>query len=149
MRAVLQRVTSASVHVDGESVGKIERGLLVLLGVGQSDAVGDADWMAAKIAGLRIFEDDQRKMNLSVQDIAGEILLVSQFTLYGDCRKGRRPSFQSAADPEIARALVDHVGKKLRDLGLNVEEGVFAADMDVSLRNDGPVTMLLDSEKQF
>lgn len=149
MRAVLQRVTSASVHVDGNNVGAIESGLLVLLGVGKRDTTADAGWMAAKIAGLRIFEDDDRKMNLSVQDIAGEILLVSQFTLYGDCRKGRRPGFQSAADPEIARALVGSVGEKLREMGLTVEEGVFAADMDVALRNDGPVTMLLDSEKQF
>jgi D-tyrosyl-tRNA(Tyr) deacylase len=149
MRAVIQRVTSASVSVDDETTGAIQQGLLVLLGSGEGDSADDVDWMSNKIAGLRIFEDDDGKMNLSVSDIEGEVLLVPQFTLYGDCRKGRRPSFVGAADPDIAEQLVEEVSAKLRAAGLHVEEGVFGAEMEVSLLNDGPVTILLDSEKQF
>jgi D-tyrosyl-tRNA(Tyr) deacylase len=149
MRAVIQRVTSASVTVDDDTTGAIQQGLLVLLGSGEGDSSEDVDWMSNKIAGLRIFEDDDGKMNLSVSDIEGEVLLVPQFTLYGDCRKGRRPSFTGAADPEIAEQLVEDVAAKLRAAGLHVEEGVFGAEMEVSLLNDGPVTILLDSEKQF
>jgi D-tyrosyl-tRNA(Tyr) deacylase len=149
MRAVIQRVTSASVTVDDDTTGAIQQGLLVLLGSGEGDSADDVDWMSNKIAGLRIFEDDDGKMNLSVSDIEGEVLIVPQFTLYGDCRKGRRPSFVGAADPDIAEQLVEEVSEKLRSAGLHVEEGVFGAEMEVSLLNDGPVTILLDSEKQF
>src|SRR3954464_11824751 len=149
MRAVVQRVSRASVTVDGEIVGKIERGLLVLLGVTHADTEAAADYLAEKIAGLRIFEDDAGKMNLSLMDVGGAILAVSQFTLYGDARKGKRPSFDDAARPERARKLYEHFVERIRALGLRCETGVFQAMMQVELVNDGPVTILLDSEKNF
>ena len=149
MRAVIQRVSSAKVLVGGEVVSSISRGLLVLLGVAEDDAETDARYLADKTAYLRIFEDDQGKMNLSVSDIGGEILVVSQFTLYGDCRKGRRPSFTSAARPPKAEALYEAYVSTLADMDLNPKTGVFQAFMDVELVNDGPVTILLDSRKTF
>ncbi len=149
MRAVIQRVTEASVTVNGNVVGRIQRGFLVLLGVAEIDTAEDASWISAKIAGLRVFEDGEGKMNLSLAEIGGAILLVSQFTLYGDCRKGRRPSFVEAARPEKANALYESVAAELRGLGLPVETGTFQAHMDVRLLNDGPVTLLLDSQKAF
>ncbi|TWT31944.1 D-aminoacyl-tRNA deacylase [Blastopirellula retiformator] len=149
MRAVVQRVSSASVRVDGEVVGQIERGLLVLLGVEPEDGAADVAYIADKTANLRIFEDDAGKMNLSVVDIGGAVLAVSQFTLLGDCRKGRRPGFTGAAPPELANALYEEYVAAVRNLGLPVETGIFRADMKVSLINDGPVTLLLDSGKKF
>jgi D-tyrosyl-tRNA(Tyr) deacylase len=147
VRAVVQRVSSARVEVEGEVTGSIDRGLLVLLGVGQGDTEKQAQWLAEKIAGLRIFEDDAGKMNLSVQDIGGSVLVVSQFTLYGDCRKGRRPSFTEAAAPDLADRLYQFLVSHLRALGIPVETGVFQAKMKVHLVNDGPVTILLDTEQ--
>jgi D-aminoacyl-tRNA deacylase len=149
LRSVVQRVTRASVRVEGETVGKIETGLLVLFGVGEKDSLSDLDWMVDKIVGLRIFEDSEGKMNHSVQDIDGEILMVSQFTLYGDCRKGKRPSFSTAAPPEAARDLFEQAVKKIKEYGIHVETGIFQAEMQVELVNHGPVTLLLDSEKKF
>ncbi|UUO08268.1 D-aminoacyl-tRNA deacylase [Blastopirellula sp. J2-11] len=149
MRAVVQRVASASVRVDGEIVGAIQQGLLVLLGVEPQDISADVAYMADKTANLRIFEDDAGKMNLSVMDIGGAVLAVSQFTLLGDCRKGRRPAFTGAAPPELANVLYEEYVAAVRQLGLPVETGVFRAQMEVSLLNDGPVTLLLDSRKQF
>jgi D-tyrosyl-tRNA(Tyr) deacylase len=147
VRAVVQRVSSARVEVEGEVTGSIDRGLLVLLGVGQGDTEKQAQWLADKIAGLRIFEDDAGKMNLSVQDIGGSVLVVSQFTLYGDCRKGRRPSFTEAAPPDLADRLYQAFVSHLRSLGIPAETGVFQAKMKVHLVNDGPVTILLDTEQ--
>lgn len=149
LRSVVQRVTRASVRVEGETVGKIGAGLLILFGVGENDAPSDLEWMVEKIVGLRIFEDDEGKMNRSVQDSSGEILMVSQFTLYGDCRKGKRPSFSTAAPPEQAKVLFEQAVEKVRAYGIRVETGVFQADMQVELVNDGPVTLLIDSEKKF
>lgn len=149
MRSVVQRVKKASVKVGDETVGRIGSGLLVLLGVGAGDGDADIAWMAEKLIGLRIFEDNEGKMNLSITDVGGDILLVSQFTLYGDCRKGKRPSFSSAAPPERARPIFERVGAEIRQRGLKVETGVFQAEMEVELVNDGPVTILLDSEKKF
>ena len=149
MRAVVQRVSRASVKVEGKSTGEIALGLLVLLGVGQEDAEKDADYLAEKIAGLRIFEDDAGKMNLSVMDVSGAVLAVSQFTLFGDVRRGKRPSFDAAARPERARELYDYFVERVRSLGLRCETGRFQAMMQVELINDGPVTILLDSRKQF
>jgi D-aminoacyl-tRNA deacylase len=149
MRAVLQRVTRAQVQVAGETVGAIGPGLLVLLGVGQGDDKADARYLADKTAGLRIFEDDKGKMNRSVSEAGGSVLVVSQFTLYGDCRKGRRPGFSAAAPPELANALYLQYVARLRQLGLTVATGVFQAEMAVELVNDGPVTLLLDSGKEF
>ena len=145
MRAVVQRVSSARVEVDGEVTGAIGRGLLVLLGVGQGDTDKQAAWLAEKIAGLRIFEDADGKMNLSVQDIGGSVLVVSQFTLYGDCRKGRRPSFTEAAPPDVADRLYQVFVSHLRALGVPVETGVFQAHMDVHLVNEGPVTIIVET----
>lgn len=145
MRAVVQRVSSARVEVEGQVTGAIGRGLLVLLGVGQADSEKDAAWLAEKIAGLRIFEDDAGKMNLSVQDIAGSVLIVSQFTLFGDCRRGRRPSFTEAAPPDLADRLYQDFCARLRAGGLPVETGVFQAHMDVYLVNDGPVTIWIET----
>ncbi|WP_206812610.1 D-aminoacyl-tRNA deacylase [Paradesulfitobacterium ferrireducens] len=149
MRSVVQRVKKAAVRVDGEVVGQIRSGFLVLLGVGEKDTDADAAWMVEKIAGLRVFEDADGKMNLSLLDVNGEVLLVSQFTLYGDCRKGKRPSFSTAAPPTQARALFEQVVGAMRAKGFIVETGIFQADMDVELVNNGPVTLLLDSEKKF
>jgi D-tyrosyl-tRNA(Tyr) deacylase len=149
MRAVIQRVSQASVIVAGQAVGAIERGLLVLLGVAQGDTAQDAAYMADKSAGLRIFEDDDGKMNRSVEDIGGGILVVSQFTLLGDCRNGRRPGFTAAAPPEVADRLYLTFVEALRKRGIIVATGIFRSDMQVTLVNDGPVTMLLDSRKLF
>ena len=152
MRAVVQRVKSAGVTLQGkgEFVGGIDQGLAILLGVGNGDTEADCQYMAEKIANLRIFEDEAGKMNLSVLDIGGEILAVSQFTLYGDCRHGRRPGFTEAARPEIAEPLYEKFVEILREqYGLHVETGVFRTDMLVVFANDGPVTMLVDSRKEF
>ena len=147
MRAVIQRVTEASVTVDSVVVGRIQRGFLVLLGVADDDTQEDVIWISAKIAGLRGLEDAEGRMNLALADVGGSVLLVSQFTLYGDCRKGRRPSFVQAARPEKANALYVSVRAELQGQGLTVETGTFQAHMDVRLLNDGPVTLLLDSRK--
>lgn len=149
MRAVVQRVSAASVTVECRKVGTIGPGLLVLLGVARGDTEKDGEYLAEKLAGLRIFEDEEEKMNRSVAQIGGSILLVSQFTLYGDVRHGRRPSFTQAAPPEEANRLYEDLAQKLRDKGLTVETGQFQAHMEVSLVNDGPVTILLDSGKSF
>ena len=149
MRAVVQRVLEASVTVAGRTVAEIGHGLAVLLGVGEGDGEAEAKYMAAKIAGLRVFEDGAGKMNLSVVDCGGAVLLVSQFTLYGDCRKGRRPSFTRAAAPEAAERLYGLVAEELRARGLEVQTGVFQEHMAVALVNDGPVTLLLDSDRTF
>lgn len=147
MRAVAQRVVSASVEVDRAVVGAIDGGLLVYLGVGRDDGPDDVAWSADKISGLRIFADDAGKMSRSVADVGGAVLAVSQFTLYGDMRKGRRPSFDEAAPPELARRLYDDFCARVRATGLRVETGRFAADMRVISVGDGPVTILLDSKK--
>ena len=149
MRSVVQRVLSASVDVDGETVGKIEKGLLVLLGVEKGDTEKDAAYMGDKLLKLRIFEDEQGKMNLSVKDVGGAVLMVSQFTLLGDARGQNRPGFIRAAAPEEAERLYEAVCERIRDGGLSVETGRFRTHMEVSLINDGPVTILLDSNKQF
>ncbi|REJ78317.1 MAG: D-tyrosyl-tRNA(Tyr) deacylase [Acidobacteria bacterium] len=149
MRAVIQRVSESSVSVEGETVGKIGKGLMVLLGVTGSDSESDAEYLVDKTVNLRIFEDDEGKMNLSLRDIGGELLVVSQFTLYGDARKGRRPSFIKAAPPERANALYEHFVVTARNTVKRVESGQFQAMMDVALVNDGPVTILLDSKKEF
>ncbi len=149
MRAVVQRVSSASVAVDGEVVGSIARGFVVLLGVAAEDDAKDIVYLADKVANLRVFSDHEGKMNLSLLDIAGTALVVSQFTLYGDCRRGRRPSFTEAAPPERADALYEEFVAALSERGVPVETGVFRAMMDVQLVNDGPVTILLDSTRLF
>lgn len=149
MRSVVQRVKSASVSVASERVAAIGPGLLVLLGVRKGDTPGDLEWMAEKVIKLRIFDDASGTMNLSVQDTAGAILLVSQFTLLADSRKGRRPSYLDAAPPDEARPIYEAFCARLQTSGLKVERGVFQAMMDVALVNDGPVTILLDSEKKF
>jgi D-tyrosyl-tRNA(Tyr) deacylase len=149
MRAVVQRVSRAQVSVDGEVTGEIGLGLLVLLGVGRDDANADATYLVEKIAGLRVFEDAQGKMNLSVQDVGGSVLAVSQFTLYGDVRRGKRPSFDAAAPPEKARQLYEFFVEQVRAAGLLCETGRFQAMMKVELVNEGPVTILLDSGKGF
>ncbi len=149
MRAVVQRVKKSSVTVDEQITGKIGEGLMVLIGVEDGDGEKDADYIADKICGLRIFEDEQGKMNLSVEDIGGEVLAVSQFTLLADARKGRRPSFVKAAAPDEANALYRKVIEKISAKGIHVEEGIFQAEMMVEIHNDGPVTILLDSNKMF
>jgi len=149
MRAVVQRVVKADVTVEEKVTGSIEKGLMVLLGVEDEDEEGDAVYLAEKIAGLRIFEDADGKMNLSVKDVGGDLLAVSQFTLYGDCRKGKRPSFIKAARPDQANALYRKFVALCQEQGLHVEEGIFQADMLVRIHNDGPVTILIDSKKVF
>jgi len=149
MRACVQRVTQASVAVDGETIGAIDRGLVVLLGVGAGDAAADVGYMVEKIVGLRIFNDDDGKMNRSLADIGGAMLVVSQFTLFGDCRKGKRPSFTDAAEPTLGQELYEAFVAGVRAAGITVATGRFRADMKVALTNDGPVTMLVDSRKTF
>ena len=149
MRAVVQRVSRASVKVEGELLGEIGLGLLVLVGVGREDGEADADYLAEKIAGLRIFEDAAGKMNLSLMDVGGAMLAVSQFTLFGDVRRGKRPSFDAAGPPESARRLYEYFLERVRALGLRCETGRFQAMMEVELVNSGPVTILLDSKKEF
>jgi D-tyrosyl-tRNA(Tyr) deacylase len=149
MRAVVQRVTRARVTVGNEVVGSISRGLVVLLGVAQNDTQADADYLAGKITGLRVFEDSSGKMNLSLREAEGGMLVVSQFTLYGDVRRGKRPSFDQAAPPEKAREQYEYFVEKIRAAGLICETGTFQATMQVELVNDGPVTILLDSSKAF
>jgi len=149
MRAVVQRVSSASVTVGDRTVGRIAHGLLVLLGVENGDGAADVGYIAAKIGDLRVFEDEQHHMNRSIHDAGGSVLVVSQFTLAADCRKGRRPSFDAAAAPDVARPLYEDVVRDLRATGLQVETGEFQAMMQVALVNDGPVTLLIDSRKRF
>jgi D-tyrosyl-tRNA(Tyr) deacylase len=149
MRAVVQRVSRASVTVEAETVGAIAHGVLVYLGAGKGDQAAEAEWMAQKIEGLRIFEDDAGKMSLSVADVKGAVLVVSQFTLYGDVRKGRRPSFDAAAPPDQALELYEAVCRALRARGLSVETGRFRAAMQVHAEVAGPVTILIDSERAF
>ena len=145
MRAVIQRVKESSVTVKNEIIGKIGRGLLILLGVANEDKANDAEYLADKITNLRIFEDDKGKMNRSLLETGGEMIVVSQFTLLGDCRKGRRPSFVNAADPEKANKLYEHFIKEVRQKGVSVKTGRFRAMMEVSLINDGPVTIILEN----
>ena len=149
MRAVVQRVSASSVSVDNEVVGKIDRGLMVLLGVTHDDTQADVNYLVEKISNLRIFEDEQEKMNLSLLDIGGELLAISQFTLYGDCRKGRRPNFTQAAKPDMANELYEKFVSQAKDAGINVQTGSFGAHMVVDIVNDGPVTMIIDSKKNF
>lgn len=149
MRAVIQRVSTASVAIGGEKVSAIGSGLLILLGVTHGDTEAEADYLAQKCAGLRIFRDEEDKMNLSVEQVGGQVLVVSQFTLYGDCRKGKRPAFVAAATPEIAVPLYEWFVDRLRKTGLTVKTGQFGADMQVSLVNDGPVTILLDTAEMM
>ncbi|MFO7537051.1 MAG: D-aminoacyl-tRNA deacylase [Chloroflexota bacterium] len=144
MKALLQRVSYAGVTVDGKSVGQIERGFCVLLGVTHSDTEAEAEWIANKIAGLRLFEDEAGKMNLALADVGGAVLVISQFTLYGDARKGRRPSFTAAAPPEQAQPLVDYLIDQLRRQGLTVATGLFGAMMQVEIHNEGPVTLMIE-----
>lgn len=145
MRAVVQRVSSSHVETGGETVGAIEKGFCVLLGVARGDTEDDVKWLADKIVNLRIFEDEQDKMNLSLLDVGGSMLVVSQFTLYGDCRKGRRPSFIDAARPEEANALYEKFVEEVRSRGVAVQTGVFQTHMYVSILNDGPVTLIIDT----
>lgn len=149
MLAVVQRVSRAQVSVGEEVVGKIDAGLLVLLGVAKDDTSADAEYLAAKVVGLRIFEDENGKMNRSVVETGGDVLAVSQFTLYGDVRKGKRPSFDEAAPPQVASQLYEHFVQNVREVGVRCETGRFQAMMQVELVNDGPVTILLDSKRAF
>ncbi|MBP1889600.1 D-tyrosyl-tRNA(Tyr) deacylase [Clostridium moniliforme] len=149
MRAVVQRVSSSKVTINGEVVGKINLGLNVLIGISKEDTIEDLKYIKDKIINLRIFEDENDKMNKSLLDVNGEILAISQFTLYGDCRKGRRPNFMNAKGGEEAKILYDKFIEMLKDTNLKVETGEFGADMKVDIQNDGPVTILLDSFKQF
>lgn len=148
MRVVLQRVAHASVTVDGEIIGKIQRGFLLLVGVTHDDAMDDMEYLVRKIVQMRIFEDEEGKLNRSIQDIGGEILSVSQFTLYADTKKGNRPSFSKAAPGDVALEMFEQFNGLLRDTGIPVETGQFGADMKVELLNDGPVTILLDSKNR-
>lgn len=146
MRVVLQRTSRAEVRIEGVVVGKINKGFILLVGITHNDTKADADWIAKKVAGMRVFEDNEGKMNLALKDVEGEILSISQFTLYADCVKGNRPSFINAARPEIAEPLYDYFNQQLRETyGLHVETGRFGADMKVDFINDGPVTIILDS----
>lgn len=149
MRAVVQRVKESKVEVDGKVIGSIGSGLLVLLGVGKEDDEKDVKYLVEKILNLRIFDDESGKMNLSLLDVKGELLVVSQFTLYGDCRRGRRPSYSESAPPENAKKLYEKFVEFSKNYGIKVETGEFGANMQVSLVNDGPVTLLLDSKKVF
>lgn len=149
MRAVVQRVTDADVSVEGKITGSVKKGFVVLLGVEDGDSEKDADYIIDKVTGLRVFDDAEGKMNLSVTDIGGEVLAVSQFTLLGDVRKGKRPSFIKAARPEEAKALYEYFVSGIRAKGIHVGEGVFQAEMLVRINNDGPVTILLDSRRLF
>ena len=149
MRAVVQRVASSRVSVDENITGEIERGLLVLLGVTHEDSSADVDYLLEKIVNLRIFEDENEKMNLSLKDINGELLVISQFTLYGDCRKGRRPNFTNAAKPDLANELYEEFIEKASKQNIKVGTGKFGANMMVELTNEGPVTILIDSERTF
>ena len=149
MRAVVQKVSSSKVTVDEEVVGQINQGLMVLLGVTHDDTSKDVDYMVDKVTNFRIFEDEDGKMNLSLKDVDGEVLAVSQFTLYGDARRGRRPSFSDAARPEVANPLYEEFVEKIKKQGINVGTGQFGAHMMVDLTNDGPVTILLESRKEF
>lgn len=147
MRAVVQRVKKSHVETNNKIVGEIGKGLMVLLGISEDDKIEDVEYMVEKIINLRIFEDSENKLNLSLLDVGGEILVVSQFTLYGDCRKGRRPSFVRAARPEKAQELYDLFISKLKEKNIKTESGIFQADMTVHIENDGPVTLIIDSEK--
>lgn len=147
MRSVVQRVKSAKVEIDGKVVGRIGKGFLVLLGVCDEDTEKDMVWLADKIAGLRVFEDENEKMNLSLDDVGGELLIVSQFTLYGDCRKGRRPNFTAAGKPDFAKEMYLRFVEYLREKNYTTETGEFGADMLVTLENDGPVTLIIDSKE--
>lgn len=149
MRAVVQRVTESSVTVDGQITGATDEGLVVLIGVEEGDTDKDVRYIADKVSGLRIFEDENEKMNLSVKDVGGSILAISQFTLLGDVRKGKRPSFITAEDPEIANRLYQQVCENIRNQDIKVETGIFQAHMLVKINNNGPVTILLDSRKTF
>ena len=149
MRAIVQRVKSANVQIDGQLVAEIESGLLIFLGISIDDQQSDIDYLIRKIANLRIFRDDDLRMNKSLLDVSGQALVVSQFTLYGDCRKGRRPNFSQAAKPEKAHQLYQVFVNQLLQLGVDVKTGVFQATMEVELTNDGPITILLDSKKLF
>lgn len=146
MRALVQRVSRARVTVEGQETGAIERGFVVLLGVTHDDTPAEARWLADKVAGLRVFEDDEGKMNLALSDVGGAVLLVSQFTLYGNAGRGRRPSFTAAAPPDVAEPLVQQVAARLRHNDLHVETGVFGAHMSVEIHNDGPVTLMIEKE---
>ena len=146
MRAVVQRVKYSSVTVNGEIVGKIDKGLLVLLGVTHTDSEKEINWLAKKIKDLRIFGDQDGKMNLGLEEINGELLIISQFTLYGDCIKGRRPGFIDAAKPDLAKPLYEKFLEKCRSFGIKTEAGIFGADMKVELLNDGPVTLIIDTK---
>ena len=146
MRVLLQRVSQARVIVADRVVGESGRGFVILLGITHADTTQEADWLAHKVAGIRLFEDDQGKMNASLTDVAGEFLVVSQFTLYGDARKGRRPSFTNAARPEQAEPLVEYFCDKLREMGFIVATGIFGAQMQVDIHNDGPVTLMIERE---
>ncbi|MCX3066135.1 MAG: D-aminoacyl-tRNA deacylase [Cetobacterium sp.] len=146
MRAVIQRVKHASVSVDNQITGEIKQGFLVLLGVTHTDTEKEVDWLAKKITDLRVFNDSDDKMNLGLKDVDGELLIISQFTLYGNCIKGRRPAFIDAAKPDIANELYEKFLKKCKDLGFKTEAGIFGADMKVELLNDGPVTLIIDTK---
>lgn len=149
MRCVVQRVSKAAVRINDTTIGEINTGILGLIGIGSEDGQQDVIWLADKIIGLRIFEDNEGKMNLSLPEVNGKLLLVSQFTLFGDCRKGKRPSFSNAAAPVIAKELFDELVNIIRSRGISVRTGEFQANMDVELINQGPVTILLDSKKNF
>ena len=145
MRVVIQRVSRAEVNVDGQPIGRIGPGLCVFLGIGKHDGQSNADHLAEKIKNLRVFEDDNGKMNRSVEDLGNDVMVVSQFTLYGDCRKGNRPSFSDAAPPDVAEKLYEYFVQRLRNAGLKVETGQFKARMDITLTNDGPVTFIVET----
>ena len=149
MRAVVQRVTSSSVSVDGKVIGAIGKGFNVLIGIAKDDTLDDLNYIKDKIVNLRVFQDENDKMNLSILDVQGEILAISQFTLYGDCRKGRRPNFMEAMGGEEAKSLYDKFIDMLKESNLKIETGEFGADMKVEINNDGPVTILLDSKRNF